>query len=48
MSKEIATTKQVAVKPIADSDAKKIVIKPVKTAEFPDGLEFAGTTLGVR
>ena len=33
---------------IENSDAKKIVIKPVKTAEFPDGLEFAGTTLGVR
>jgi len=33
---------------IEKSDARKVVIKPVKTEEFPDGLEFAGSTLGVR
>jgi hypothetical protein len=27
---------------------KKVVIKPVKTEKFPDGLEFAGSTLAVR
>ena len=33
---------------VEDSDTKKVVIKPIKTEEFPKGLEFAGSTLGVR
>ena len=33
---------------IVKSGEKKIVIKPVKTEKFPNGLEYLGSTLGVR